>query len=521
MNRRDFISAGLGASAGGLLIHDAPSLALPKLHDKSPYKRPASYHLPETDHHYCRVKSYVEETPVPEYRWASSAAYEAFRDLKYGVRLHWGPYSIRRLKRESWPFLEMPYAQRQEYQGLYRTWNPGGFDADEWMNLFAESGMKMFAITSKHHDGFSMFDTKTRVRRRVNWTAPGGPQIEACDLSYSILETPFRRDVIKELCEAAHRRGIKIDLYFSHPDWYDADFRPYVKHPLQTPFAAKLDVVREPPGEMVRKLQITVPDPTPAETRRMMARHRAQLTELLTSYGRIDMLCLDMWLGPAVWPQLRETLLHVRKLQPDVMLRARGIGNYGDYYTPEGFVPGSKENTDLPWFVIYPLATGFSYDDEAKNYKGAEWIVRNLIDAVAKGGNFMVGIGPDGDGRFHPEAVAQLKEVGAWLKVNGEGIYATRAREGLLYAEGETIRFTRTKDRHIVYVFSLGWPGSTLTLKTISARPRSKVRMLGLKTEFDWHHDAEKGLVIELPLELRDESKRPCRFAYCFRIEVE
>ena len=81
--------------------------------------------------------------------------------------------------------------------------------------------MKMFAFTSKHHEGFSMFDTRTRVRQRANWTAPGGPAIEECDLAYSIMETPFRRDVVQEFTSAAHRRGIKIDLYFSHPDWYE------------------------------------------------------------------------------------------------------------------------------------------------------------------------------------------------------------------------------------------------------------------------------------------------------------
>lgn len=129
----------------------------------------------------------------------------------------------------------MSFADRQQYQQLYKTWDPSGFDADRWMNLFQESGMKMFAFTTKHHEGFSMFDTKTRVRQRANWTAPGGPAIESCDLAYSIMETPFRRDVVKELCDAAHKRGIKIDLYFSHPDWYDADFRPYVYHRCRCP----------------------------------------------------------------------------------------------------------------------------------------------------------------------------------------------------------------------------------------------------------------------------------------------
>lgn len=203
-------------------------------------------------------------------------------------------------------------------------------------------------------------------------------------------------------------------------------------------------------------------DPTPEEVNRMMARHRAQLVELLSNYGTIDMLCLDMLLGPTVWPQLRQTILALRKIQPGVMLRARGIGNYGDYYTPEGFVPGSTENTDVPWFVIYPLGKGFSYDPEPGDYKGSAWIVKNLVDSVAKGGNFMVGVGPDGDGKFHSAAVAQLREAGAWLKVNGEGIYGTRPRDGQFWQEGEEIRFTRAKEGRSIYAFALRWPEEAL-----------------------------------------------------------
>src|SRR5512140_1552039 len=137
------------------------------------------------------------------------------------------------------------------------------------------------------------------------------------------------------------------------------------------------------------------------------------------------MLSLDQWLGPKVWPELRRTILDLRELQPDVLLRARGIGNYGDYYTPEGFVPGGKENTNMPWFVIYPLGSVFSYDANASRYKGGQWIVKNLVDAVAKGGRFMVGIGPDANGQFHPTAIQQLQQAGAWLKTNGPAIYAT------------------------------------------------------------------------------------------------
>jgi alpha-L-fucosidase len=478
-------------------------------------------HLPASDHQWNAVKAYVESDPVPGYRHASDAAFEAFRDMKFGVRIHWGIYSTIGKPGESWPFLNLSYEKKQAYEAIYKTWNPAGFDAEEWMRLFDESGCKMFAFTAKHHEGFSMYDTHTRVRQRVNWTAPGGPVLEDCDLAYSIMETPFHRDVVKELCDAAHRHAIKIDLYFSNSDWYDADFRPYGYSPITMPTAlanselfGSANVAKRDPTKYA-----IVPDRTPEQTARMMARYRAQLTELLSNYGKIDMLCLDMWLGRDIWPQTRDAILAIRKIQPDVMLRARGIGNYGDYYTPEGFVPGGKENTDLPWFVIYPLAKSFSYDADAADYKGGEWIVKTLVDTVAKGGNFMVGIGPDGNGRFSPTAIDDLHEAGAWLKTNGQGIYATRAREGELWKEGKDLRFTRSKDNQTVYAFSLKWPGPALTIKSVTPKQGSSIILLGNSTPLRWTYDATTGTTIQLPTEMSDEARRPCKFVYAFRIE--
>jgi alpha-L-fucosidase len=502
MNRREFLASTTALAATTVY----PGLA----------QTPASTELPT------KVQTYIEDKPVDDYKWASPSAYEAFQDMKFGVRVHWGIYSIWHRGAESWPFLKMTFEDRQKYNDLYKTWNPVGFDANEWVGDFKDSGAKMFAITTKHHEGFSMFDTKTRVTTRANWTAPGGPKMEPCDLSYSIMETPFRRDVIKELCDAAHKKDVKIDLYFSHPDWYDAHFRPYAQHPLQVPSAAKMTTALD-----VQKTlksygdhPVIVPDPSPAEVEAMMERHRAQLVELLTNYGKIDMMCLDMHLGPQVWPELRKTVLKLREIQPDVMLRNRGIEHYGDYSTPERVIPGSNsEIGGKPWFCIYPLGKDFSYDDQASRYKGTEWIVHNLADVTAKGGGLMIGIGPSANGQFHPEGIRQMKAAGVWLKTNGEAIYATRPREGDLWSEGDDVRYTRSKDQRTVYAIMTKWPGKQITLKSVCPKPGSKVTLLGVNAPVAWTFDSAQGTTFTLPENLQQASNRPCEYAWSLKVE--
>ena len=147
MNRRDF----LASTAAVVAASACPSVA---------QSRPLHGFPPSL----LKGDPYIENPPIASYHWAPTSAYEAFQDMKFGARIHWGIYSIWHRGAESWPFLRMSFEDRQRYNSLYQTWNPAGFDASAWMDTFKESGMKMFAFTSKHHEGFSMFDTKTRVK---------------------------------------------------------------------------------------------------------------------------------------------------------------------------------------------------------------------------------------------------------------------------------------------------------------------------------------------------------------------
>jgi len=463
-----------------------------------------------------------------DYVHAGKEALDRWQDWKFGLRIHWGVYSLLpdgygdtlatgpRWKC-SWPLARHDLAWQGAYHQLWRFFLPGDYDPDRWAEMMVRCGFKFFVITTKHHDGFSLYDTKTKVRRRFVYDGPQAGSIEECDLHYSIMENAYGKDLIGPLVEAGRRHGLGVGLYFSHIDWYDADFRMDRWNPLRD--------------------EDYSPETDPEGWARFTARHREQICELLTNYGRVDMLSLDMHLAPegksiaALDGPARlavvDTVKMARRLQPQVLLRHRGIGPYGDYSTPESHIPEGPDAwnegqgyalSDKPWQVIHPLGNYFAWEANEKTLRPKEWIVESLIDVVAKGGNFMVGVGPNADGQFHPAVIERLEYAGQWLRVCGEAIYATRPWE--YWKEGDMIRYTRSKDGKYVYAIALDWPGRSLTLTHPRAKAGSQIVLLGVKKALDWHQDSSH-LIITIPDHLQDEAARRCPQAWVFRIELQ
>ena len=292
----------------------------------------------EGTHHW---QPYMKNADLSDYHHASPEAVEQFKDLKYGLRIHWGIYSIVN-GRESWVIQQHdkdPLAYQGFYHNLYKAWYPKDFNADEWTDMMVKDGFKFFVFTTKHHDGFSMYDTKTIVPEKFVYFGDSAGSIVPCNLHYSIMETPYGRDVTAELVRSARAKGLKIGLYFSHPDWFDADFRFDEWNPNRdTSFTPQRD---------------------PEAWARFEARHKEQIKELLTNYGKIDMLSFDMWFPAFAWDHMQEVARMARELQSDCMLRWRGIGNYGDYQTPENYIPGDESEGN------YALA-GHSHPEQEK-----------------------------------------------------------------------------------------------------------------------------------------------------------
>ena len=320
---------------------------------------------------------------IPEkyrhYIYARPSDVQWFRDAKFGVFVHWGPYVLEKVP-ASWGRLgSRPGAGKQarsgvpknKYDNLYKKFNPVNFNADEWIKMVKASGARYFIFTTKHHDGFCMFD--------------------AHNTDYKITNTPFGRDVAKEIADACHKYGIKLIWYYSQPDWH---------HP---------DCLTEH-NERYREY---------------MYEH---LRQLLTEYGKIDGIFFD-GLGTKYYDWDTPRMLKmIRTLQPGIIVNRRwgfgmpGITYNGDYDTPEQQI--GVFQIDRPWETCATITEAWSWTG-AKSIKTYETNQRLLIQCSVSGGNLALNTGPKPDGTINPPEKMIYQEIGDWLKKNGESIYAT------------------------------------------------------------------------------------------------
>jgi alpha-L-fucosidase len=340
----------------------------------------------------------AEETPAER-----DARMQWWREARFGMFIHWGVYSV--LGRGEWVMHseKIPVA---EYEKLVPQFNPVKFDAREWVQLAKDAGQKYIVITSKHHDGFCMFDSALT--------------------DYDIMSTPFGRDVLKELADECHRQGIRICWYHSILDWHHPDYLP------------RREWDDRPPDE--------------ADYDRYIDYMKGQLRELLTNYGDIGIIWFDGgWEHRAEEHRADEVVDMIRELQPQIIINNR-IGLPEDYGTPEQEIPATG-TPGRDWETCMTINWHWGYAETDQGHKSVEELLHNLVDIASKGGNFLLNVGPRPDGTIQPEHQERLRAMGAWLRRNGESIYGTTAGPFRKLAWG---RCTAKPGKLYLHVFE--WP---------------------------------------------------------------
>jgi alpha-L-fucosidase len=392
---------------------------------------------------------------------ANRAAREWFQDARFGMFVHWGVYSV--LGDGEWVMnnKKIPIA---DYEKLPAFFNPIAFDAAEWVSLAKAAGMKYITITSKHHDGFAMFDSNVS--------------------NYNIVaRTPYKKDPLKALAEECRRQGLKLFFYYSQLDWHHPDYFPRGR--------TGQDAGRPDTGTWPRYLDYM----------------NAQLRELLTHYGDIGGIWFDGWWDkPDTDWQLSRTYSLIHELQPQALIGSnhhRRPNPGEDFQMFEKDLPGGRsqgfnadsEIGDLPLETCETMNGAWGFNITDRRYKSTRDLIRYLVRAAGSNANFLLNVGPMPDGRIQPEFGTRLREVGTWVGKNGESIYGTRGGPVAPHPWGVT---TRKGDHVYVHVLDAADPSLLLPpLPSVvrAARLLSSGQAVPFKT-------SEFGTVLTLPREL-------------------
>jgi alpha-L-fucosidase len=423
-----------------------------------------------------------------------------WREARFGMFIHWGVYAVpagtfrgQKINRIGEWIMNRGKIPVAEYQQFAQQFNPILYNPEAWVKAAKEAGMKYIVITAKHHDGFALFDSKAS-----KWNV-----VDA---------TPYKKDLLKPLADACRKEGIKLGFYYSQAqDWNNpggAVARRPASEGWANPDSSLIDAyTAEHDGHW-----------DPAQTKKTMSQYIdevavPQVKELLTNYGDVALVWWDTPTG--MTDEYAAKLNALLKLQPHIITNDRlKRPNYpGDYKTPEQRIPNQSELDGKDWETCMTMNETWGYKSYANNWKSTETLVRNLVDIASKGGNYLLNVGPKADGTFPQESIDLLKGMGAWLKINGEAIYDTKASPFGLFSWGRCTKKEIGKNT-ILYFSVFEWPKDGKLLVPGIANKIISASLLAnggsLKTS-----KSKEGMNIALP------PKAPDAIATVIKVEVK
>lgn len=407
-------------------------------------------------------------------------------ESRLGLFIHWGLYAMP--ARHEWvksreKMTDSIYDRYMEY------FNPDLYDPQQWARIAKEAGFKYVVFTTKHHDGFCMWDTRYS--------------------DYKVTNTPYHKDVLRPFVEAFRKEGLRIGFYYSLIDWHHPDFTIDRNHPLMPQDPIKLEELNQ---------------------KRDMAKYREymkkQLTELLTEYGRIDELFLDYTYDTGEYGKNKNDwdsegiVKLVRNLQPQIIVNNRlGLSENSqgwDYVTPEQFMPRewpTIHNQRVPWETCQTFSGSWGYNRDEENWKSTHQLIVMLAETVSKGGNLLLNVGPTARGVFDKRAIKRLKGLGEWMYFHHDAIYGCTAAPSEYKCPDNCILTYNPKTRRL-YIHVLEWPFKSLYLKGYKGKIKY-VQLLNDHSELKFRTDTEEGshttedigvddVIITLPTECPD-----------------
>ena len=379
------------------------------------------------------IKGGEEATPPQDAQKANADRTAWYTEAKFGMFIHWGAYSVASVE-ASWPIME-PEAQwnitEPEYVSLYKRFNPTQYDPKAWVELAKQAGQRYMVITTKHHDGFCMFDSALT--------------------DYKMTNTPYGKDVIAMLAKAAHAAGMPLGFYYSPPDMHHPGYRDTSKLVKDTWHG----------------------DPTRPEWASYLNYMEGQLRELLTNCGPVALIWFD-GLDREEKYQGQRFISLIHELQPAALVNNR-IGVDGDFVTPEQQIPdriptkstaagGPASQSSAPatvppaedfqlWETCMTINDTWAYNKNDQKFKSVKVLIQDLANVASKGGNFLLDVGPTPEGTIQPEFVERLQAMGKWMEVNGDSIYGTT------YGPWQNLPFGKsTAKGKTIYLHVFDWP---------------------------------------------------------------